>query len=95
MKPRLIQSRGREVLLLGPGGGGVKETGNYLIYILFICLFLAVLDLPCCEHFSLAAGEGGTTIQGSAWACHCGGFLCCGALALGERTSVVAARWAQ
>lgn len=56
MKPRLIQSRGGEILLLGPGAGGVKETGNYLIYILFV--YSVCGDLPCCEGFSLAAGEG-------------------------------------
>ena len=39
MKPRLIQSLDKEVLLPGPGSRGVKETGNYLIYI-FTYLFI-------------------------------------------------------
>ena len=33
----------------------------------------------------------GATLCCSAWASHCGGFSCCGAQALGARTSVVVA----
>ena len=51
--------------------------------------FAAVLSLHCCEQaFSSCCEPGLLLLRAS----HCSGFSCCGAWALGARTSVVAAR---
>ena len=63
MKPRLIQSLDKEVPLPGLEAGECRTQEIILFTYLFICLFLAVRDLPSCEAFSLAAGQGSTTLQ--------------------------------
>ena len=50
--------------------------------------FAAVLSLHCCEQaFSSCCEPGLLLLRAS----HCSGFSCCGAWALGARTSVVVA----
>ena len=62
------------------------------VYLFFIYLFLAALGLHCCTWaFSSCSEWGGVTLCCGAQASHCGGFSCCGAWALGMRTSVVVA----
>ena len=51
---------------------------------IFVYLFLVVLGLLCSVGFSLAVASRGY----SGVASHCGGFSCCGALALGHVSSV-------
>ena len=52
--------------------------------ILFIYLFLPVLDLPCCVCAFSSCREWRLLSRGSAWASHCCGFSCCRARALGN-----------
>ena len=53
-------------------------------YILFICLFLAVLGLCCFARAFSGYSEQGLLSSCGAWACHCSGFSCCGVQALGH-----------
>ena len=52
--------------------------------IVFIYLFLPVLDLPCCVCASSSCRERRLLSRGGAWASHCCGFSCCRARALGN-----------
>ena len=53
------------------------------IFFFFTCLFLAVLGLCCCMDFFLSCGKQGLLSTCSALVCHCRGFSCYGAWALG------------
>ena len=55
----------------------------------FFNLFLAALDLCCCEQAFSSCSEQGRLSSCGAWAPHCSGFPCCG-LALEHVGSVVA-----
>ena len=58
-----------------------------LIYLfIFGCIGFLLLRMGFLQLWRL-----GATLHCSAWASHCGGFSCCGALALGSRASVVVA----
>ena len=74
---------GRTLEILKKEGEG---PGSLFIYFFkvysFIYLFLAVLGLRCCAWAFSSCG---------ARASQCGGFSCCGARALGARTSVAVA----
>ena len=64
--------------------GDIKKKKLFLFF-----LFLVALGLHCCwRAFSSWAGA---TLGWGAQACHCGGFSCCDAQALGTLASVVAA----
>ena len=57
------------------------------MYLLLLLFFLAASSLCCCAQAFSSCSE-----HCSVRACHCGGFSCCWAQALGTRTSVVATR---
>ena len=57
----------------------------------FFFFFLAALGLCCCK-LRRAGTQVGATLHCGAGACHCGGFSCCGARAIGTWASVVVAR---
>ena len=54
-----------------------------------IYLFMAVLDLCCCEDLFSSCGEWGLLSSCSVQASHCGGFSCCRPLTLGHAGSAV------
>ena len=62
---------------------------NKFIY-LFVFIFGCVGSLLLCVGFLQLRGVGATLLCG-AWTCHCCGFSCCRAQALGMRASVVVA----
>ena len=88
-----IEERGsktkRDWLTQGPtaseGRAGTGPSGSFLLTpVLFLKNYvcLAVLGLCCCADF-LQLREQGPLSSGTVRACHCGGFSCCGAQALG------------
>ena len=58
---------------------------------LFIYIYLAVLDLCCCVQAFSSCREQELLSSCCVQACHCGGFSCCGAQALGCMGSVILA----
>ena len=52
--------------------------------IIYLFIFLAVLDLPFCLGFSLVVVTRGLFSSRSAWASNCDGFSCCRAQTLGH-----------
>ena len=70
----------------------MDALGNMCIYIykLINFIFGCVGSLLCASFLQLQ--RAGATLRCSAWASHCGGFSCCGALAVGAWASVVSAR---
>ena len=66
-------------------------------FVFFCFLFFNLFIFGCIGSLLLCAGflslrRAGSTLRCGEWACHCGGFSCCGARALGMRASVVVAR---
>ena len=75
----------RKVPLQVSGRAGTGPSGSFLLTpVLFLKNYvcLAVLGLCCCADF-LQLREQGPLSSGTVRACHCGGFSCCGAQALG------------
>ena len=65
----------------------------FLIFYKFIYLFIFGCFGSSLLHVGfLQLQRGGPTLGCGAWACHCGGFSCCGARALGTWSSVGVAR---
>ena len=78
----------------------VKAVGSYpltyLICFFFLNFYLFIFISGCIGSLLLCSGflqlrQVGTTLHCGAWASHCGGFSCCGALPLSVRASVVVA----
>ena len=67
----------------------VSDTG--LLFVFFLNLFLAMLDLHFCVQAFSCVREQGLVSSYSVWASHCCGFPCCGAEALGWQALEVSA----
>ena len=74
-----------------------SKTSHHSFFFFKINLFIYLFIVGCVGSSLLRADflqlrQVGATLRCSAWASHCSGFSCCGAQALGARTSVVVAR---
>ena len=68
---------------------------NKFIYLFIYLLFLAALGLRCCVRAFSSCGEGGLLFVAVRGLLITVAFLCCGARALGARSSVVVAHGLQ
>ena len=75
---------------------GAQKKIEWMSFYVYINLFILFIYFwprwvfVAARRLSLVAARAGAPLSCGAQASHCGGFSCCGAWALGARTSVVA-----